>query len=101
MTDPLGRTTHWTKDVQGRRTGKQFGDGSAISYIYELSTSRLQKMIDEKHQITQYAYNRDDTFKSVTYPNATVTTPAVSYTYDADYQRPTSITDGTGTALYT
>jgi RHS repeat-associated protein len=100
MTDPMGRTTQWSKDVQGRRIGKQFGDGSQVRYFYESSSGRLQRILDEKNQTTQYAYNRDNTIRSITYLNAAVATPSVSYAYDPDYMRLTSITDGSGTTVY-
>jgi RHS repeat-associated protein len=100
LTDPLGRTTFWNKDVQGRVTSKQYGDGSQIQYSYENTTSRLRQIIDEKQQVSQFTYSRDDTLQSTTYANAAVSTSAVSYTYDPDYERITSITDGTGTTLY-
>lgn len=100
LTDPMGRTTQWSSDVQGRPVSKQFGDGSKISYFYENTTSRLRQVIDEKQQVGNYAYNRDDTLKSIAFANATVPTPGVSYTYDPNYLRVVSMTDGTGTTLY-
>ena len=57
-------------------------------------------MIDEKQQITQFTWNRDDTFKSVTYANTTVPTQADTYTHDTNYSRRVSMTDGTGSTLY-
>jgi RHS repeat-associated protein len=100
LTDPMGRTTSWLTDVQERPIAKQFGDGSKITYVYETTSSRVRQAIDEKQQITQYTYNRDNTLKSVAYANATVPTPAVSYTYDPNYRRVTAMTDGTGITLY-
>lgn len=100
LTDPMGRTTTWIKDAQGRLTGKQYGDGSLIRYVYERATSRVRQMIDERAQVTDYTYNRDNTLRAVAYPNAAVPTPGVSYTYDPDYPRLTSMTDGTGTTGY-
>jgi RHS repeat-associated protein len=100
LTDPMGRTTFWNKDVQGRLTSKQYGDGSRINYVYENTTSRLRQVIDEKQQIRQFAYNPEDTLKLATFANALVPTPSVTYSYDPDYERITSITDGTGTTLY-
>ncbi len=99
LTDPMGRTTSWLTDVQGRQIGKQYGDGSQVTYLYENASSRLRQVIDEKQQITQFTYNRDDTLKSVTYANATVPTPAVTHTYDPNYPRRLSMTDGTGSTL--
>ncbi len=100
LTDPMGRTTEWHSDVQGRPIRKQYGDGSKVSYFYENTTSRVRQVIDEKQQVTQYAYNRDNTLKFISYANAAVPTPGVSYTYDPDYDRIASMTDGTGTTLY-
>src|SRR5207245_8381777 len=65
LTDPLGRTTTWHKDVQNRLTSKVYGDGSQVSYNYENTTSRLREVIDEKLQRTQFAYNLDDTVRSL------------------------------------
>ena len=100
LTDPMGRTTSWLTDVQGRHTAKQFADGSQITYLYENTSSRVRQVIDEKGQISQFTYNRDDTLKSTAYLNATIPTPGVSYTYDPNYQRRVSMTDGIGTTLY-
>lgn len=100
LTDPMGRKTEWHFDVQGRLARKQFGDGSGISYIYEDTTSRLRQVIDEKQQLGHYLYYRDNTLKSVAYANATVPTPGVSYTYDPNYERVASMTDGVGTTVY-
>jgi len=100
LTDPMGRTTSWFTDVQGRVTIKQYADGSQATYLYGNASSRLRQVIDEKQQVTQFTYNRDDTLKATAYPNASVPTPGVSYTYDANYRRRVSMTDGTGTTLY-
>ena len=100
LTDALGRTTSWQHDVQSRPIGKTFPDGSRIQYFYEKTTSRLQRQIDEKGQETRYAWNADGALASVTYPNAEVPTPGLSYTYDPDYPRIASLTDGTGTTVY-
>ena len=100
VTDPLGRTTSWLTDVQGRRIAKLYGDGSQVRYRYQNTSSRLQQVIDEKQQYTHYTYNLDNTLKSISYDNASVPTPNVSFTYDADYRRLTSMTDGTGTTTY-
>lgn len=100
VTDPMGRTTAWNKDVQGRVSSKQFADGSQITYSYENSTSRLQRIVDERRQVTEFSYNPDNTVRSVTYPDATVLTPTVTYTYDPDYARTVSMSDGIGRTTY-
>ena len=100
LVDPTGRTTTWRHDVQSRVKSKEYADGSKITYLYENTTSRMRQRIDEKLQMTQYNYNRDDTLSGKSYTNATVATPAVTFTYDANYNRVTSMTDGTGTTHY-
>jgi RHS repeat-associated protein len=100
LTDPMGRTTSWSTDVQGRRTAKHYADGSEISYLYENTTSRPRFVIDEKQQITAFVWNRDGTLRSIAYDNAQIPTPGVSFLYDPDYERVLSMTDGTGTTRY-
>ena len=100
LTDPMGRTTTWRHDIQGRVKCKEYADGSRGIYRYENTISRLSQRIDEKLQVTQYDYNRDDTLSRITYNNAVVATPPVAFTYDANYSRLQSMTDGTGTTLY-
>jgi RHS repeat-associated protein len=100
LTDPLGRTTTWQHDIQGRVKGKEYADGSKSTYRYEDTVSRLRQRIDEKLQVTQYQYNRDDTVSRINYTNAAVATPPVAFTYDANYSRLSSMTDGIGTTRY-
>jgi RHS repeat-associated protein len=100
LLDPMGRMTSWEHDVQGRLIGKQYADGSRVAYNYENTTSRLKSVIDEHGQWKLHSYNIDDTLSSVSYPNAIVATPAVTYTYDPNYSRLTSMQDGIGTTAY-
>ena len=99
LTDPMGRTTTWRHDIQGRVKSKEYVDGSRITYRYD-NSSRLKQRIDEKLQVTQYDYNRDDTISRIAYNNAIVATPPVAFAYDANYSRLHSMTDGTGTTRY-
>jgi RHS repeat-associated protein len=96
----MGRTTSWLTDVQSRHIAKQYPDGSEVRYIYENASSRVRQVIDEKGQVSQFTYNLDDTLKSAAYFNATIPTPGVSYNYDPNYPRRTSMTDGTGTTTF-
>ena len=96
----MGRTTTWRHDVQGRVKCKEYADGSKVTYLYENTNSRLRQRIDEKLQVTQYNHNRDDTLSQISYTNAAVATPPVGFTYDANYSRVSSMTDGTGTTHY-
>jgi RHS repeat-associated protein len=100
VTDPMGRTTSWRHDIQGRVKCKEYPDGSKVTYLYENTISRLRQRIDEKLQVTQYNYNRDDTVSRITYNHATVDTPSVAFAYDAHYNRLSSMKDGTGTTVY-
>jgi RHS repeat-associated protein len=100
LTDAMGRTTKWHTDVQSRLIAKEYGDGSKVNYFYENATSRLREVVDEKGQRSQFTYNRDNTTHSISCANAAVPTPLVTYTYDPDYERTTSMTDGTGTTSY-
>jgi RHS repeat-associated protein len=100
LTDPMGQTTTWLTDVQGRNIAKRYADGSQVTYQYENASSRLHLMIDEKQQVTQFAWNRDDTLQSLAYHSAVIPTPGVSFQYDPDYERAVSMTDGTGTTRY-
>src|SRR5262249_52897139 len=87
LTDPMGRTTTWLTDVQSRPIAKQYGDGSQVKYVYENTSSRLRQVIDEKHQITQFTWNRDNTLGAMSYAYAVIPTPGVAYTYDPNYSR--------------
>jgi RHS repeat-associated protein len=100
LTDPMGRTTTWLNDAQGRPIAKQYADGSQVTYQYENAISRLHAVIDEKQQIAQFAWNGDNTLRGVTYSGAIIPTPGVSFSYDPDYPRILSMTDGTGTTRY-
>ncbi len=100
LTDPMGRTTSWVTDVQGRVTKKKFSDGSEISYVYENASSRLKHVVDEMGQVTLFDWNRDDTLNSIQYANALVPTPGVRFVYDPNYQRVATMVDGTGTTAY-
>src|SRR5262249_19370597 len=55
---------------------------------------------DAKNQTIGYEYSRDNNLKQVTYTNAAVVTPSVSFTYDPIYNRPATMVDGTGTTTY-
>ncbi len=100
LIDPMGRPTRWDYDLEGRVTSKQYVDGSRALYTYENTTSRLKTVEDETGQIKSYNYNLDDDLNSVSYLNAQVATPAVTFTYDPNYNRLLSMQDGIGTTTY-
>ena len=100
LIDPMGRTTKWHRDIQGRVIAKEYVDSSKVTYDYEGTTSRLKTITDEKGQVKQYDYLPDDNVRKVTYLNPENPTPNVTYTYDGPYNRITSMQDGIGTTLY-
>ena len=100
LIDPMGRITTWTHDVASRMTSKVYADGSTIAYAYQPFSGRLLSTTDEKGQVNTRSYNLDDTVASLTYTNAAIPTPNVAFTYDADFPRVTSMTDGTGVTSY-
>jgi RHS repeat-associated protein len=71
-----------------------------MHYTYEAATSRLLSTLDAKNQSTNYQYFVDNTLKQISYTNAQVATPAVTYTYDPNINRVATMTDGTGLTTY-
>jgi RHS repeat-associated protein len=100
LIDPAGNITTWTHDAAGRLTGKQYADGSLHTYRYETNTSRLKSVTDATGQVTNYAYFGDDQLQQVSYTNATISTPSVSFTYETYYPRLAARVDTLGTTTY-
>jgi RHS repeat-associated protein len=98
--DPKGNVTAWVRDIQGRALTKIYPDTTQINYGYETNSSRLQSVRDAKNQSTLYGYFVDDNLKQVSYSNAVVATSNVLFTYDPNYNRTTTMTDGTGVTTY-
>jgi RHS repeat-associated protein len=96
ITDPRNKTTSFNRDLQSRVTSKIFADTTSMSYVYENTTSRLKSMTDAIGYVTPYSYFKDDDLKQVTNTGA----PTVNFTYDSNYNRVTSMIDGTGTTNY-
>ncbi|MBS1767175.1 MAG: hypothetical protein JST05_07225 [Acidobacteria bacterium] len=99
LTDPLNRITTWTHDLEGRVTSKVYPDLTQYHYQYD-GVGRLIQRIDAKGQVTNYTYFVDDALAGVSYVNASVSTPSVSYQYDPLFPRISSMVDGTGTTTY-
>jgi RHS repeat-associated protein len=93
--------TTWERDLQGRVTREVRSVGAAWEYTYETTTSRLKQRKDAKNQLTSYEYFLDDNQKQITYTNAPVATPNVSFTYEPVYNRLATMIDGTGVTTYT
>ena len=101
LIDPLGHTTSWSHDLEGRVTAKTYADNTSVQYVYENTTSRLKQMTDAKGQSTIYTNNLDNTLAQVSYSNAVVATAPVSFTYDTNYNRVVTMVDTNGTTTYT
>jgi YD repeat-containing protein len=85
----------------GRKAKTKGADGYWTTYVYENTTSRIKSIVDAKNQVTNFTYNPDNTLAGVSYSNAQVATPSVSYAYDPQRGRLSSMTDGTGITSYT
>jgi YD repeat-containing protein len=55
---------------------------------------------DPKEQVKTYGYLLDDNLQGVSYTNEENDTPDVSFTYEAAYNRVSTMVDGTGTTTY-
>jgi RHS repeat-associated protein len=100
LTDGNYHTTSWIPDAAGRTAFRAGSDGFWITYVYENTTSRIKSIVDAKNQVTNFTYNADNSLAGVSYSNAQVATPAVSYAYDPQRGRLTGMTDGTGSTSY-
>lgn len=102
LIDPMGRTTQWIRDLNSRVVAKLLPDRTKTSYSYD-ELGRLSSRVDAKNQITLYNYNVDNSLKNISYQNSRSPKPSkgVSYTYEKDYNRLSTMTDGVGTTKYT
>jgi len=87
LTDPKGNVTRWHHDLQGRVTQKQFADGTKILSSYGAARGLLSSVTDPKGQIKSFAYDKDNSLLGVSYSNAAVATPPVTWQWDAAYPR--------------
>jgi RHS repeat-associated protein len=107
--DPNHNVTTFNRDIQSRVYQKVFADSSTIDYLFEGqtapntagATSRLKSSTDANGQTTNYTYFADDNLQQVSYSNALHPTPTVTYSYDPNYNRIASMTDGIGLTQYT
>jgi RHS repeat-associated protein len=101
LVDANGNRTRWERDVQGRVTREIRADNATDTlYTYDPS-GRLKTITDPKDQVTTHSYNGDDSLSGTGYTNEVISTPDVSYTYDASYSRVATMVDGIGTTSYT
>jgi RHS repeat-associated protein len=99
MTDPAGNITSWEYDLQGRILNKKYIDTTESKVYYDL-VGRISKTEDALGQNANYRYNIDGTLNDISYSDVVNPTANVSYTYDSDFGRLVSMTDGIGTTEY-
>jgi YD repeat-containing protein len=92
LVDGNGNLTKWQRDTMGRVTSKVFADNRTIQYAYQPHSGRLASITDARGQVTNYTYRVDGAMAGVTYTNAVLATPAVSFTYDTAYGRLATMT---------
>jgi YD repeat-containing protein len=102
LVDARANETSWGRDLQGRVTTEIRADGATYASAYETTTSRLTSVTDPKGNVKTHSYNPDDSLAGITYTvtAATAPTPNVTFTYDAAYNRVSTMADGTGTTTY-
>jgi RHS repeat-associated protein len=98
--DESGNLTRWNRDTLGRPTSKVFTDNRSIQYGYQPHSGRLASITDARGQVTNYTYYVDGALSSVTYTNAVIDTPTVTFTREAAYGRVATMTDGVGMTTY-
>jgi RHS repeat-associated protein len=103
LTDPLGRTTRWVRDVVGRVTEKIMPDGKKYSVTYQPASGRVDTLTmpnDQAsgHYTTKLSYDVDGSLYKRDFfdPN----TPDVTFGRD-HLGRASSLTDNLGTTAYT
>ncbi|WP_321474123.1 RHS repeat-associated core domain-containing protein [uncultured Paludibaculum sp.] len=97
-TDANGHTTTDTFDVLNRFAGRTWPAGGTASSSSFDSAGNLLSSTDHNGKTTTYAYDLLSQLLQKT-PDASLSEPAVSYTYTATGQRAT-MTDGSGTTTY-
>lgn len=105
LIDAKGNITKFDYDIQRRVVKKTFADNTAIQYFYDASRPLLKAKLDARAQQANYTYTLDDRVAGISYTNAqgqplNPATPAVSYAYDPNYSRLSSMADGTGTTAF-
>ena len=103
LTDGENQITSWKYDAQGRNYQKTYPDNRTESITFQPHSGRQGTTTDAAGQVTTYEYFLDGSLKTFSYGNlATTTAPTlpVSYTYDPNFQRPSTMTDGIGLTTF-
>lgn len=99
LTDAQSQVTQWAYNENGQMLSKTYADNTQDIYTYEPDTGRLATITDARYVVKTYDYNLDDSVASVSFAasgNVAPTSP-ISYTYDPNYPRISTATNGYGT----
>ncbi len=96
LIDGKGQVTRWKYNERGQMVEKKFANAAAYTFAYD-NASRLTTRTDSLEQVTTYEYFKDNNLKSRVYSNTVNPINNVSFTYAQQYNRMTSMTDGSGT----
>jgi len=99
LKDGNGNITTWERDIEGRVAKKTYADGKGDSFTFD-TAGRLKTKTDARSQTQTSGYTIDDRLASLAFTNAVVSTPNISYTWDAYYPRMATMADGVGTTTY-
>jgi RHS repeat-associated protein len=100
LTDPKGNITQWKHDLQSRVTEKQFADDTKVLSSYGNARGLLSSVTDARGQTKSFSYDKDDRLLGVSYTNAQVATPSVSWQWESAYPRISTMQDGIGQTQY-
>ncbi len=96
LIDPNGSVTRWKYDIQGRVTEKILPDNTKTTHQYDPYNGRLESSTDALGQTTEYTYHLDNNIHEITFPDAIHATASHTWIWDPNYNRPHTLTDGTG-----
>jgi len=99
LRDANGNITQWKYNYASQLVEKTYANGKKDAYAYD-SIGRLHTATDALDQVKTLNYFADNRLKEVLYTASVNATPNLSFTYDPDYGRLATVTDGTGTATY-
>ncbi len=101
LIDANGNRPSWERDFQGRVTREVRPNGVTDTlYTYGPRSGRLLSVTDSMGQVTTCTYALDDQQLSLAFTNTQIPTAGISFTYDPQYARVATMTDGTGLTTY-
>ena len=99
LTDPMGRTTTWRHDVQGASNARSMRMAPRSNIFTKTRPAACGRGLMKSTGHPIHLQPRRHT-KSYRLYQRHCRHPPVAYTYDPNYRRLRSMTDGTGTTLY-